>query len=192
MSDKMLSETEIREHLKNNLTEKRFNHSIAVASEAVRLACRWGADEEKAYLAGLVHDCCKDMPANIMLQTADDFGILLSDLEKAAPKLWHARVGAVYLNRVFGIEDEEIADAVRYHTTARAGMSLLEKILYLADFTSADRDYDGVEEMRKAVDESMEKAMTIALCFTIGELSEKQSPIHEDTFAAYNEVMLNK
>lgn len=188
----MMPETRIKEHLKQNLTEKRYNHSLAVAVEAVRLAEKWGADCEKAYLAGLVHDCCKDTPTNMLLQTADEFGIILSKLEKKAPKLLHAKIGAVYLQRVFGIEDEEISRAVQYHTTAREGMSLLEKVLYLADFTSADRDYPGVEEMRKAVDESMEKAMTIALCFTVGELVEKQSPVHPDTFAAYNEIMMNK
>ena len=186
----MMTELEIREHLKSVLTEKRFNHSLAVAAEAVRLAQLWGADSEKAYLAGLVHDCCKDTSANILLQKADEFGIIISNLEKKAPKLLHAIVGSVYLNRVFGIDDEEIASAVRYHTTARAGMSLLEKVLYLADFTSADRDYNGVDEMRNAVNESMEKAMKIALSFTITELAEKESAIHPDTFEAYNEIMM--
>lgn len=188
----MMQENMIKEHLKGVLTEKRYNHSLAVAAEAVRLAEKWGADAEKAYLAGLVHDCCKDTPANILLQRADEFGIIISNLEKKAVKLLHAKVGSVYLKNIFGIEDEEIAMAVRYHTTAREGMSLLEKVLYLADFTSADRDYPGVEEMRAAVDESMEKAMKIALSFTITELAEKESPIHPDTFAAYNEIMMNK
>ncbi len=188
----MMQEAEIRAHLQGVLTEKRYNHSLAVAAEAVRLAEKWGADTEKAYMAGLVHDCCKDTPANILLQTADDFGIIISNLEKKAPKLLHAKIGSVYLQKVFGIEDEEIALAVRYHTTARENMTLLEKVLYLADFTSADRDYPGVDEMRAAVDESMEKAMTIALCFTVGELVEKKSPVHPDTFAAYNEIMMNK
>ena len=188
----MMSEAEIRKHLENKLSPKRYRHSLAVADEARRLANAWGADADKAYLAGLVHDCCKDTPANILLQTADDFGIIISNIEKAAPKLLHAKIGSVYLQRVFGIDDPDIALAVRYHTTARAGMSLLEKVLYLADFTSADRDYDGVDEMRRAVDIGLENAMRIALSFTIGELAQKQSPIHEDTFAAYNEIMLAK
>ena len=117
---------------------------------------------------------------------------MISDLEKAAPKLLHAKIGSVYLQKIYGIEDEDIALAVRYHTTARENMSILEKVLYLADFTSADRDYPGVEEMRAAVDEDMKKAMIIALTFTVSELAEKQSPIHPDTLAAYNEIMMNK
>ena len=188
----MMNQEEIRAHLKGVLTQKRYDHSLAVADEAVRLARMWGADTEKAFLAGLVHDCCKDTLANILLQTADEFGIMISDLEKAAPKLLHAKIGSVFLQRVYGIEDEDIALAVRYHTTARENMSLLEKVLYLADFTSADRDYPGVEEMRAAVDRDMKEAMIIALTFTVSELAEKQSPIHPDTLAAYNEIMMSK
>lgn len=188
----MMNQEEIKAHLQSVLTPKRYNHSLCVAEEAVRLAKMWGADAEKAFLAGLVHDCCKDTAANILLQTANEFGIMISDLEKAAPKLLHAKIGSVYLQKIYGIEDEDIALAVRYHTTARENMSILEKVLYLADFTSADRDYPGVEEMRAAVDEDMKKAMIIALTFTVSELAEKQSPIHPDTLAAYNEIMMNK
>ncbi len=186
----MKSETEIKEILEKNLSRKRFLHSLAVSDEAVRLAKAYGADCEKARLAGLVHDACKDMPANILLQMASEFGILIGEIEKAAPKLLHALIGAEYIKRAFGIVDEDVVRAVRYHTTARAGMTLLEKVLYLADFTSADRDYDGVDDMRRAVDVDMDSAMREALRFTVSELAAKSGPIHPDTIAAYNEIML--
>ena len=99
----------------------------------------------------------------MQLQILNDFGILQDDVEKQAPKLWHAHSGAVFLQYVLGIEDEEIISAVRYHTTARAGMTLLEKILYLADFTSADRDYPDVDEMRRRVEIGIQPAMAYAL-----------------------------
>ena len=176
--------------LMERLTEKRYLHSLAVADEALRLAKKYGADPDKAYLAGLLHDIMKDTPKEEMLQTIERFGIILTDIEKNAPKLWHAMAGACYVRRQLDIEDEGIVRAIRYHTTARKNMSLLERILYLADFTSADRDYPGVEDMRIAVDKDMETALTEALTFTIVELAREGHPIHPDTFEAYNQIAL--
>lgn len=178
--------------LMERLTEKRYLHSLAVADEAVRLAKKYGADPDKAYLAGLLHDCMKDAPKEEMLQTIERFGIILTDIEKSSPKLWHAIAGACFVRRQLDIEDGEIVRAIRYHTTARKDMSLLEKILYLADFTSSDRDYPGAEDMRKAVDAGLEKAMTEALTFTIVDLAQSGHAIHPDTIGAYNQIMLQK
>lgn len=178
--------------LMERLTEKRYLHSLAVADEAARLAKKYGADPDRAYLAGLLHDIMKDAPKEEMLQTMERFGIILTDIEKNAPKLWHAMAGACFVRRQLDIEDGEIIRAIRYHTTARKNMSLLEKILYLADFTSADRDYPGVEDMRKAVEQGLEKAMTEALSFTITDLVGEGNPIHPDTFEAYNQIALQR
>ena len=175
--------------LKGRLSEKRFYHSLAVAKEALRLAEKYGADGEKAFLAGLLHDICKDTKPNEQLQLLSEFGIILSALEKSAFKLWHAMSGACYIKNVLKIKDEEIISAVRYHTTAKADMSLLEKIIYLADFTSEDRDYDGADEMRKAVDKGLQYAMREALIFTIDDLKQKGMPVHEDTLNAYREIV---
>ena len=179
------------EILKERLTEKRFFHSLAVAKEALRLAEKYGADTKKAFLSGLLHDVCKDDKPNLQLQLFEEFGIILDTVEKNARKLWHARAGAVYLKEKLGIDDNEVISAVRYHTTAKANMTLLEKILYLADFTSEDRDYPGVEDMRCAVDISLEHAMREALIFTVVDLGEKGMPIHNDTLDAYREVVKN-
>lgn len=175
--------------LKGRLTEKRFFHSLCVAKEALRLAEKYGADEEKAFLAGLLHDICKDTDPKEQLKLLNEFGIILDTVEKSALKLWHARSGAAYLENILKIGDEEIISAVRYHTTAKAGMTLLEKVLYLADFTSEDRDYPGVEDMRKAVDAGLDTAMYDALVFTIEDLKEKGSAVHEDTLQAYREIV---
>lgn len=180
---------EYKNHIKERLSEKRYYHSLCVAEEAVRLADRYGADKEKAYLAGLLHDVLKDTPSDIQLKFAKDFGIILSALELGAPKLYHSIIGSAYLKKVLGITDNEIIDAVRYHTTAKKNMSKLALLLYLADYTSRDRDYDGVEEMREAVEESIEKAMQIALKFTVEDLNKKGMPVHPDTIAAYNEYV---
>ena len=176
---------EYKEHIKNRLTENRYFHSLCVAEEAVRLADRYGGNKEKAYVAGLLHDVLKDTNPIEQLKLAKQFGIILSDLEVAAKKLYHYIIGSAYVKNVLNVKDDEIIDAIRYHTTAKANMTLLEKIIYLADYTSRDRNYNGVDEMRQAVEESMEKALQVALKFTVQDLKEKGVPCHPDTLAAY-------
>lgn len=178
--------------LKERLNEKRYFHSLCVADEAKRLAILYGADAEKAFFAGLLHDITKNATENEQLQMFEEFGIIADSITKKSHKLWHAVTGAAYIKNILGITDEEVLSAVRYHTTAKRGMSLLEKILYLADFTSADRDYEDVDVMRKKVDVSLDDAMRYALCYTIKELADKQVAIHPDTFEAYNEIMEEK
>ncbi|MBQ7288103.1 MAG: bis(5'-nucleosyl)-tetraphosphatase (symmetrical) YqeK [Clostridia bacterium] len=182
---------EYKEILRNKLTEKRYHHSLCVAEEAVRLAEKYGCDTQKAFYAGLLHDILKDTPGDEQLQIMQELGIILTEIERSAPKLWHAMAGSAYLRYTFDLS-EDIVSAVRYHTTAKPDMTLLEKVLYLADYTSADRDYDGVEEMRRAVEVSMEAALRVALQFTVQDLSARNLPIHPDTFMAYNEIMLKK
>ena len=179
------------EFLKERLTTKRFYHSLAVAKEAYRLAEKYGCDTKKAFLAGLLHDICKDDEPNSQLQILNEFGIMIDTVTKNTRKLWHAVAGSVYLKEKLGITDAEIISAVRYHTTAKANMSLLEQILYLADFTSEERDYPGVDDMRKAVDVSLEHAMREALIFTVVDLTEKGMAIHNDTMEAYREIVKN-
>ena len=174
--------------IKPMLTEKRYIHSLEVAKEAKRLAIKYGADANKAYLAGLLHDILKTSSDQMQLQTIDKFGIILTDIEKNSKKLWHAISGAAYVKNVLNIDDVQIIDAIRYHTTARANMTLLDKILYLADFTSADRDYDDVDVMRRLVDESLQGALEYALEYTINDLKEKGAQIHPDTLNAYFQI----
>ncbi len=176
------------ELLRSRLTEKRFFHSLAVAKEGVRLAEKYCCDTEKAYLSGLLHDICKDTPQKEQLQLFGQFGIILDAVEKNAPKLWHSLLGAEYIKRVLKLDDPEIIDAVRYHTTAKAGMNLLSKIIFLADFTSEDRNYPGVEDMQKAVDVDLDTAMYEALKFSVEDLIENNKEVHSNTLEAYEEI----
>lgn len=178
--------------IRSRLLPDRYVHSLAVADEAKRLAVLYGADADKAYTAGLLHDIMKNTKSEGQLQILQDFGILLDNVEKCSPKLWHAKSGAAFIERVLGVDDEEIVTAVRYHTTARADMGLLERVLFLADFTSADRDYDDVDVMRRLVDDNADDAMMYALSYTIRELVSKGAPVHPDTLAAYNEIALKR
>ena len=181
---------EYKQLLKSRLNEKRYIHSLAVADEAKRLAALYGADQCKAYLAGLLHDITKNASMSEHFLIFDTYGIKLNAVEKSAEKLWHAMSGAAYVKHYLGIDDDDIIGAIRYHTTAKAGMDTLQTVLYLADFTSSDRDYDDVDVMRDLVDKSADRALSYALSYTINELLGKGAPIHPDTVSAYNEVVL--
>ncbi len=181
---------EYKDILKSKLIEKRYNHSLCVADEALRLANKYGGDPEKCYLAGLLHDITKNVSEEEHLKIFETFGIILSCVEKNAKKLWHAMSGEAYLRYVLGIKDEEVLDAVRYHTTAKENMSLTAKILYLADFTSADRDYEDVEVIRSLADKSLEEAIIYALKYSIVDLVNRNKAVHIDTLQAYNSYCL--
>lgn len=187
MSDKYLKYKEI---LQKRLTPKRYNHSLCVADEAARLAQKYGGDREKAYLAGLLHDITKNASKEEHLNIFSQFGIILNDIEKSAEKLWHAISGAAYIEHILGIKDNDIITAVRYHTTAHENMSHFEKLLYLADFTSADRDYDDIDVMRTKVEISMDEALDYALAYTINDLVSQSKQLHLDTVKAYNQYVL--
>ena len=165
--------------------EKRFVHSVEVARRAVDLARRFGGDRQKAETAGIFHDICKEFPRQAQLQWAAKSGIILDDLTKRMPRLWHGPAAAGYIAQELSVRDRDILNAVYYHTSGRADMSLLEKIVYLADLTSADRDYPDVERVRKIVDRSLDEGMEEALRFTVAQLARDGEIITPDTYHAY-------
>lgn len=176
--------------IKDRLDDYRYHHSLCVAEQAVKLAEKYGADRNKAYLAGLLHDITKNDSMDEHLRNFNRFGIILTDVEKAAPKLWHAISGAAFVQKELSVEDTEIISAIRYHTTAKQDMTCLEKVIYLADFTSSDRTYGDVEIMRKLVCKDVDSAMEYALKYTISDLANKGLPIHPDTVYAYNQIIV--
>lgn len=176
--------------LKQRLCAARYQHSLNVADTSAELARIFGVDESAAYLAGLLHDSCKDEPEQQQLQRMLDSAIIWDEKALAQPALWHSMSGSVYIRHELNITDEDMINAVRYHTTARAGMSRLEKIVYLADLTSADRSYPDVQTARAIVASSLEKAMLYALQYSIGDLITHKALIVTDTFEAYNEYAI--
>ncbi|MBR5558728.1 MAG: bis(5'-nucleosyl)-tetraphosphatase (symmetrical) YqeK [Oscillospiraceae bacterium] len=174
-----------RELIRPRMSEYRFVHSCAVADRAKHLAEVWGADPKKAFVAGMVHDICKDMPKDDQLKYINENGIISDDVLLSNPSLWHSAAGSVFLPSV-GVNDPEILSAVRYHTSARADMTLLEEIIYMADLTSADRVYDDVDYVRSLCEESLHKATLYALAYIVGDLAKQNRPISRDTWEAYN------
>lgn len=175
-----------RGRLESLTTPHTYHHSLCVKREAVRLAALYGADVDRAALAGLLHDICKNMDKEALLQMLGNSAIILQKEELANPSIWHGIAAGNYLRSELGIEDEQVLSAVRYHTTGRAGMSLLEKVVYLADGISEDRQYPGVENMREAVNRSLDEGMALSLKHTIMMLAEAGKPIVPDTYYAYN------
>ncbi len=172
--------------LRMRLSDKRYRHCLCVAEEAVRLAEKYGADPNAAEEAGLLHDITKETDEEthkfIIAQRET-----LSELEDKTHKLWHAMSGAAYVQNQLKVENKDIINAIRYHTTGRAGMSLLEQVIFIADFTSADRDYKDVNVMREKADESLQEALRYSLGYTIRDIEKRGGTVHPDTIAAYEE-----
>lgn len=173
--------------IKQRLSEKRFKHSIGVAETAKAYAKILGADAQKAYMAGLVHDIAKEMPFDEMLELCKKGNVTPDSEELKNKALLHAPAGAAILKSL-GIEDDDIKNAVRYHTVGRRGMSILEKIIYLADMLEPSRVYPEVDMLRQKVSENFDEAFRDALRFSIIWNMEKGRVVHEGTLHAYNEI----
>lgn len=177
----------IKEFLKKRLSEKRYTHSLNVADECRKLARHYGVDEEKAYFAGLVHDVCKEVPAEELKQKAIDSDLAMTEAELQTKALWHAVAGAGFVRDEFNIDDTDIINAVRFHTIGRAGMTRLEEVVYVGDLVSADRNYKDVKKFRKMAYQDMDKVMLEAVIFSIKSVTEKKGLIPVYTLEAYNQ-----
>ena len=188
MSDKK-KYSEYKEFIKENLSKKRYNHSLNVAEAAVKLAKRYDGDKDKAYIAGLLHDVCKEMPPEEQLALAKQSELDVSEVELSAVPLFHAIAGSVFIQQRFGITDPEIVRAIRYHTVACGNMDKLSQIIYIADLISEDRDYKDVKIMRKVAEQGLDKAMLEALRFSITDSVAKGNTIPACTLEAYNDFI---
>lgn len=182
-NEKYINEIKVR------LSEERFIHSLNVEKSARELALIYGADIEKSAIAAILHDILKDTPSQEQFKILKNSDISLTEVEKQSPQLWHAMAGMVFVRDKLDISEEDILNAIRYHTTGRAGMSLVEKVVFLADFISEDRIYNGVEQMRIKARRSIKEALTEALSFMIIDLVNRGYSVHPDTVDLYNEVL---
>lgn len=178
-----------KKYLREHLSKKRYTHSLNVANAAVELARRYGGDADKAYLAGLLHDIAKELPAEEQLAIVKGSRLDVCEIETKSVPLFHAIAGAEMVRQMFDIRDEEILWAIRWHTVAAGGMSKLAVIIYLADLISEDRSYKDVNRMRKLANKSLERAMCEALRFSLSDSAEKGNSIPHSTLAAYNEYI---
>lgn len=181
------SEDEIKAMLKARMNEHRFEHSLNVAERTVFLAKKNGADPEKAYFAGLIHDICKGITHEEQLAVIENGGIKLDEDTKKSPALWHSIAGAVYAEHKLGVADEDVLNAVRYHTSGRGNMSILEKVVYMADLTSAERNYPDAEYTRNLTDKNLDEGIAYGVRWIAGDLERRGFPKGKDTEALLEE-----
>ncbi len=183
-----MTEQKARRLAKKRLSEKRYQHTLNVRRMAVKLAKRWGADPEKAALAALLHDTAKELPREEMLQILNDNAIMAENAQNRPSPVWHGICAAILAQTQWGVEDEEVLSAIRCHTTGKPGMSLLDEIVFLADMTSAERDYPEVDYLRKLEKKDIHQAMREALEMNLHWLEESGKPVDEETRAALEDL----
>jgi len=169
---------------------KRWKHTLGVIDSAVSLAKRYNGDPDKARTAAILHDVAKYWPTEKQREAilADGHEAGLDTLEYDAP-LWHAHAGAYVARYEFGIQDEEILDAIRYHTSGRVGMSLLDKIVCLADYIEPGRNFPGVDKLRQLAESSLERALVEGFDGTITHLIETKQRIYPLTVLSRNDLL---
>lgn len=172
--------------IRDRIGEKRFLHTLRVRDTALELAKIYEVDQEKAEVAGFLHDCAKIRDHDELIKAAKEAGLLLTKEMIKAPQIIHSYLGAIYARDLYGIEDEDILNAITYHTTGRANMSHLEKIIFLADYIEPMRNFDGVEMARQLAKKDLDAAMYFALNNTLKFLVDHDTYIVSTTVTARN------
>jgi predicted HD superfamily hydrolase involved in NAD metabolism len=185
-----MDKEQFKRHVEGLLAEKRFQHTLRVAKTAIKLAESYGGNPEKAEIAAILHDLAKYFDLEKMKEWMATHSEIPTDFLHFHPELWHAPVGAVYAREELSVLDQDILNAITYHTTGREGMSLLEKIIFLADYIEPGRQFPGVEEVRGLAERDLDKAVAKALKNTIEFLLSRSQPIYPDTIHAYNAFIL--
>ena len=176
----------IEEQLKSILTTDRYTHTLGVAYTSASMAMAYQGDMEQAYVAGLLHDCAKCIPDEEKIRTCDKNNIYLSDLERKNPYLIHSKLGSYLAQTEYGISDYQILSAIQYHTTGKPDMTLLEKIIFTADYIEPSRrKAPNLFEIRTKAFENIEKAMVIILRDTLKYLQDTSLEIDELTMQTY-------
>ena len=184
---------EMRAILEQQLTPSRYQHSLGVADTAAALARRFGMNEERARVAGLLHDCGRAYETAALPMEARRRGIPIGKIESAMPLLLHASVGASLIYEVYGVTDAALAQAVWRHTVGGANMTALDKIIYYADMVEPSRAYPEVEHLRElARTASLDEMMLVGLTESIIFVAQKGGLIHPDTITARNELILSR
>lgn len=183
---------EIKDYLKNNLKPSRYGHTLGVVKTAIELAELYNEDIQKAEIAALCHDVAKNMKYEDMLKIMEEENINLSDDEKYSKELWHSIIAPIIAKRKFQIEDEDVLNAMRWHTTGRENMSNLEKIIYIADLIEPSRNFQGVEEIRDTSYKDLNDAMLKGLTHTIMYLLTKDCAVDLNSIKARNYLIYNK
>ena len=176
----------LQKQMKEELTEDRYEHTLGVMYTAEALAMRYGVDMTKAAVAGLLHDCAKCIPNNQKIKLCKKHDVEISEMEKKNPSLLHAKLGAYMAKKVYGVSDEEVISAIRWHTTGKPDMSMLDIIIYMADYIEPNRDKaPNLKEIRKLYFENIEEALYEVLKSTLDYLNDRPDAIDPMTRESY-------
>lgn len=176
------------EQVSGQMPDKRWKHTLGVMDSSVELAKRYGADPARAETAAILHDVAKYWPVERMREVIEQNG-LSAELLRYDKQLWHAEVGAFVAEHDYGIRDAEVLDAIRYHTSGRENMTLLDKIVCLADYIEPGRDFPGVNEIRRLAESSLEEGLIAGFDSTISLLLEKRRIVFPLTVLARNDLV---
>ncbi|MCG8401479.1 MAG: bis(5'-nucleosyl)-tetraphosphatase (symmetrical) YqeK [Firmicutes bacterium] len=177
--------------LKGMLDPEKFEHSLGVRDTAVRLARINGVDEERAALAGLLHDCARCLPEDRILEMAGRFAIPHTEVEMALPVLLHAPLGAELARREFGVSDQAVLRAISVHTLGDADMAMLDKVVFVADKAEPGRRFSGVEEIRRKMCADLDRALLACYDLSIGFALQNGAPVHPTMIEARNRLVLS-
>lgn len=178
---------QIKAIIQQQLSKKRYEHTLRVAEVAIKLAKTYDVQADKAELAALCHDLAKEFPAERLKRIIQESD-LPKDLLNFHQELWHGPAASIMIKEDFGIDDEEIMSAIRYHTTGKANMSSLDLIIYVADYIEPGRGFSGLDEVRQIAYESLHHAGWMVSRNTIQYLMAKKATIYPDSFHAYNDL----
>ena len=181
---------EMRALLQQSLKPKRYEHSVRVYETALEMAEHYHADVKKVAVASLIHDCGRQISKEDSVAKAKELGIPVDPVEEAQPILLHAKLGVYYAIRKYGVspDDREVLDAIRYHSTGTSDMTQTAKIVFLADLIEPGRDFEGVETLREASFQDLDRGMLLSYDNTIRYLLEDGLLIHPDAIAGYNQL----
>lgn len=184
----------IQESLKKLQSAPRFLHSLGVQYTSANLAMRYGYDLKKAEVTGLLHDCAKYMSGKMMLQECQRNNIEISDIEKESSFLLHGKLGAFYAEKEYSVLDDEILDAIRFHTTGKPNMSFIEKIVYVADYIEPSRrNIKNIDQLRRVAYEDLDRAVYLISECILQYLDKKSDkividPLTKKTYDFYKEL----
>lgn len=181
----MLDYKTMKDKLQSSLSMKRYIHTMGVVDEAVKLSKVYDVDTEKVKIAALLHDCAKDYPADMKIRLCKEFHVEIDDIMKKQTDLVHSFLGAKVAKREYNVTDHEVLDAIRYHTTGKAGMTMLDKIVFIADYIEPNRkDFDGLEEVRALAYTNIDLAVKETLEYTIEYEEQRGRILHPLTTEA--------
>ena len=181
----MKSFKEVYDEVEKRVSEQRLYHSKCVAIRCVELADKYGVDKDAAKMVGIVHDIAKEMPSELKIEYCEKNGLEIDEIERAYPGLLHGKIGAHIAKKEFGYS-EDLCSAVRYHTTGKEKMSKLDKILYVADMSSQDRNFPDKDYIIELGNKDLDECVKYILKTGISELMERNRKIHLNSIKALN------